>query len=106
MSKNMIILIGLILLWLFVIRPMSSRNSSEVTDGGLSNYDDAGSGLGGTATASAGGSISEGLADVADAATNAAQKQSVSGHIDNAKAAAAKTYSEELAQNGYRSYTS
>lgn len=93
MSKNMIILIGLILLWLFVIRPMSGRNSSEVTNS-----------AGSTVTAS--GSISEGLADVADAATNAAQKQSVSGHVDNAKAAAAKTYSEELAQNGYRSYTS
>lgn len=104
MSKNMIILIGLILLWLFVIRPMSKKNSSELTDGGLSDYGSAGNGSGNTVNAS--GSISEGLADVADAATNAAQKQSVSGHVDNAKAAAAKTYSEELAQNGYRSYTS
>jgi hypothetical protein len=101
MSKNMILLIGLILLWLFVIRPISNRNSSEVTNGGLSDYDSAGSG-----TVTAGGSISEGLADIADAASEAAQKQSVSGHVDNSKAAAAKTYSEELAQNGYRSYTS
>lgn len=110
MNKNMIILIGIILLWLLVIRPLSVKKSkadepAEHTNrGAVQTVQNTAKQAAETAKEKQTGAVAP-IKDTLQKATDVAKENQVSGIVKQSKALAKQTLDDDLKNYPIRTYT-